>query len=143
MFAAVVLLGSVSCSASGGGDAASCVGPVFGITPDPPPPAAGRWPSLGDVARGDSVTLYGKWYFAGPCQDTVTPRAASPSVSPASAVVLSLHTSDGAAHILATELPDNNAAFTATLALPVDAPIGQAAITDSRDHLIKLVITDA
>ena len=148
LFAAAVLFAMASCSASGdggsgggAGDAASCVGPVFGTTPDPQSLGPGRWPSLGEVAQGHSVTVYGQWYFAGPCADTVTGDGPVPSAVPEDAVVLSLRTSDGVSIDLATVHPDADAAFAARLNLPVEARTGPASITDNRGHLIKLVIT--
>jgi hypothetical protein len=146
---AAVALAVASCSSSseggsGGqaGDVGSCVSAVFGTMPDPQQPAPGAWPTLGAVAQGHSVRVYGKWYFAGPCQDTVTRGGPLPSARPEDVVVLTLRTSDGVSVDLATVHPDATAAFSATLDVPVAAATGPATITDNRGHLIKLVITE-
>lgn len=150
MFVAVALFAMVACSASsdggsggGAGEAASCVAPAFGTTPEPQPLGPSKWPSLGEVTQGHSVTVYGKWYFGGPCADTVTGGGPVPSAAQEDAVLLSLRTSDGLSIDLATVHPDADAAFTATLALPIEVPTGPATITDNRGHLIELVITRA
>ena len=123
--------------------APSCVAPVLGTAADPQPVRGGNWPSLGQVKQGQQLTVFGKWYFAGPCRDTTTAGAAPPSAAPATDVTLSLHTSDGGWHQLATAHPDENSDLAATVQIPADATPGPATINDGRRDQLTLVIVAA
>ena len=128
-------------SGDGHGEAASCVGPVLGTTRDPRPLGPASSPQLGNVARGQSVTVYGAWYFAGPCQDTAAAGEAVPSAAPEETVDLTLRAADGATFHLASVHPDKSASFAATFEIPTTAATGPADITDNRGHHVRVVIS--
>lgn len=125
-----------------GNQAASCVGPLLTVTKDGREIGPGRRPSLGTVTAGQRVTVFGRWYFAGPCQDTWTSGAAPAAPPGRIAIVrLSLMTSDGRTAVLGEVHPDAaSAAFTAMLTIPADAAPGPATIGDGEGNLIDLVV---
>jgi hypothetical protein len=125
------------------GNAASCVAPVLSVARNAALPDPGHHPSLGSVARGQRVTVFGRWYFADPCPDTATTGQQLPAAVPSGAVPLSLTTADNRTRVLTTAHPDSDASFTATLTVPSDAPLGHATITDTHDNVIDLVITSS
>ncbi len=118
----------------------SCVAPVLSTTRGAAATGPGDKPFLGQVSPGQRVTIYGRWYFSGPCQDT-NASGQTPSAAPAGPVPLWLTTSDGQTRLLATEHPDSGGAFTAQLTVPSDAQTGPATISDGQGHQIDLVIT--
>ena len=120
--------------------AASCVGPLLTVTKDGREVGPGRRPTLGTVTAGQQVTVYGRWYFAGPCQDTWTSGAGPTPAGRMAVVRLSLTASDHRQRVLATVHPDRSAAFTATLTIPADAAPGPATIDDGAGNLIDLVV---
>ncbi|MEO8889160.1 MAG: hypothetical protein ABI301_06400 [Jatrophihabitantaceae bacterium] len=124
-----------------GGVQASCVAPVLGVERNAGPTDPGQPPSLGEVAPGQQVTVFGRWYFRGPCQDTRANGQPLPAATPVGAVRLSLTTADHRMRVLATVHPDRNASFAATLTVPADAALGPATISDGQAHVIVLDIT--
>jgi hypothetical protein len=56
------------------------------------------------------------------------------------AVSLTLTTQDGNRQVLATAHPDAHSSFTVTTAVPADAPLGPATITDGVGHQIHIRI---
>jgi hypothetical protein len=116
---------------------ASCAAPFLRADQRGRSPEPHHGTTLGGVARGDSVTVYGRWYFGGPCRD-VNPTGAR---RPATAVPLLLTTADGRTVTLASATPGGrDAAFTATIMIPADAAMGQARISDGEGHYVRLVI---
>jgi len=119
---------------------ASCVAPFLRADQHGRPPEPHHATTLGRVARGDNVTVYGQWYYGGPCQD-VNPTGARP---PATAVPLVLTTSDGRSVTLASATPGGpDASFTAAITIPAAAATGQARISDDQGHYVKLVIVSS
>jgi hypothetical protein len=119
----------------------SCVAPVLGTTPHAGPAELGHPTSVGEVGRGDPVTVYGHWYFAG-CSDTGVTRTALPAAPARRSVVLTLRTSAGASFALATVHPDTDGSFAATVHIPASARPGPAVITDGEGHLVRLAIPE-
>lgn len=137
---AVVLAVGHGISDGGGGTAASCVGPQLSPEPDPQPDV--RVPvSLGDMARGEQVTLYGRWYLA-ECHDTVEVGDTWEPGPPMTDVPLTL-TSAGSERVLATAHPDQQGSFAVTVRIPDDLPLGPAAIRDDLGQTLALLATES
>ena len=131
---AVVLAVGHGISDGGGGTAASCVGPQLSPEPDPQPDA--RVPvSLGDMPRGEQVTLYGRWYLA-ECHDTVEIGDTWEPGPPMTDVPLTL-TSAGSERVLATAHPDQQGSFAVTVRIPDDLPLGPATIRDDLGQTLR------
>jgi hypothetical protein len=117
------------------------VAPFLRADPTRSPPGPGQPTSLGEVRAGQSVTVYGWWYYDGPCTDVVEVGQTIPPAHPSGAVALLLTTSDGQTATLATVQPrGDEASFTAIVDVPDNAPPGSATITDQLGHTVELVI---
>lgn len=123
---------------------ASCVAPFLRADARRSPPPPGQPTSVVDVRVGQTVTVYGWWYYDGPCSDvrgrgqTITPA------HPSGAIELRLSTSNGQTVGLAAPQPHGeDASFTATVTVPDTAATGPATITDGLGHIVKLVILES
>lgn len=115
--------------------------PVLSPRPGERPPGPDTEPSLGTVAPGRSITLYGRWYFD-VCQDTVPFGGTLTPATPRGQVPLTLVPGDGRALPLVVAHPDANGSFTVVARVPVDAPLGPATIRDDEGHTVGLVVSD-
>jgi len=124
--------------ATNAADQASCVAPFLRADQRAQPPEPDHATSLGVVARGTSVTVYGRWYYSGPCQDKGPTAGARP---PAATVSLVLKTSDGHAVTMTSATPKGpDASFAATVTIPAGAAPGKAKISDGRGNYVSVVV---
>ena len=122
--------------------AGSCVAPFLRSDDVRRPPPPHNPTSLGTVTPGQQVTVFGRWYYAGPCHDVLTvgqkPRAARAG----GAVQLALTTNDRTTRNVAMGKPSGpEAFFAATFVVPLDAHPGPARISDGQGHVVLLTIT--
>jgi hypothetical protein len=123
------------------GSQGSCVAPFLRADPTRSPPAPGHPTSLGEVAAGHSITVYGWWYYDGPCIDVSKPGQTIPPAHPGGAVTVLLTTADGQTATLATAQPrGDDASFAATANIPDNAPLGPATVSDQLGHQVELTI---
>lgn len=108
--------------AGGAGAQASCVAPFLRADQRVSPPEPGHPSTLGEVRAGQSVTVYGHWYFAGPCVDTVTAGQPIPAPRALSSVRLLLTTDDHRATTLVTVHPQATRSPHASPSRPAPPP---------------------
>jgi hypothetical protein len=137
-----------ACSSAGGRDAhaadqgSSCVDPFIRSDKERRPPALGSPTTLGRVSPGQQVTVFGWWYYAGPCTDVADGGASPPSARSGASVPIRLTTCDGVTRVVATAKPAGaEARFAATFVVPSDAAAGPARVSDGRGHFVTLTIT--
>jgi hypothetical protein len=142
--AGAMLAGMAACGQTGNsGDRgqASCVAPFIRADPRRSPPDPGHPATFGHVRPGQRISVYGWWYYGGPCADSPTAdRSISPRISGGS-VQLTLTTADHRTATLATVRPEGaDASFVATVAVPAEATPGPASISDGHGDVINLDI---
>lgn len=125
----------------------SCVSPFITLDPTSKAPLdPGRGEST-RVAAGQSILVYGHWYFA-QCQDTRLKgegddEALDPSSSalPSKEVEFVLVTNDGQTYSLGRAHPDNQGSLTLRVSIPSNASRGRAEIRDMAGHrtLLRIV----
>jgi hypothetical protein len=139
---AVLVLLLAGCGAGTSGRAGpSCVAPFLAAGQTASPPAPGHPAMLGEVHPGQSVTIYGYWYFDGSCADSgESSPLSSHSRRPASSISLSLTTADRHRTELGIAHPNSDASFTATLTIPADSSPGPASIGDGPGDEVELMV---
>ncbi len=143
--AGAMLAGAAACGQTGNsGDRgqASCAAPFIRADPTRSPPDPGHPTTFGDVRPGQRISVYGWWYYGGPCADNpIADQSISPRIS-AGSVRLTLTMADHRTETLVTVRPEGaDASFVATVAVPAWATAGPASISDGHGHVIDLDVT--
>lgn len=134
-----------ACSSAGGRGAARDVGswvaPFLRSDSERRPPSPAKPSTLGQVLPGQQVTVFGWWYYAGPCNDVFATGGGPSPARPDGSVPLRLTTSDDATRVVAAPRPSGEeATFAATFVVPNDAAVGPARISDDQGHVVTLII---
>jgi hypothetical protein len=138
-----LVLSACSCASerNSATEAGSCVAPFLRSDDARHPPSPGRPTTLGRVVPGQQITIFGRWYYAGPCNDVGTIGSTPTPARTGQPVPLQLTTSDHSTRVVATGMPNGpEAGFAATFVLPDDAKVGPARISDGEGHIVTLTI---